>query len=1425
MQDLTSAMQTALAPRTSAASVSRLRDVLFEIYTANTYPDINGRFDPSTATARWARASVTWLGNLYDRRILSFSTVEQHISGQFNEVKLTIENNDRFLSTFLATNDVNGMRLIVRYINQDYSAALADSLVVFVGRLEAPQGNIDRNQGEIVAREELASLDIEIPRRRVQPQDSVGRSPNDPLFDGFVFNARPSSVKYVESTYQRKLFFLLKKKDTIKYNQWSSQTGAEDSIVPLISGRVQMAGLEVFWVDIGFYIVGIWVYAGHKVTAIHQFQLPDSNYIFYGPYSNESTRQAHVHLGDPGGTGTNATPDNIENTYPQNMALLSRTAYVGFYIGGPESETQPFANPQMDDVPTLVAIVLGEVDLPDGGGVFNQKGYSDSPVYNARYVLTSPDYFGLDSRLVYDGELPTIHAERTKPILDKTNGELAFMTAQDAALLSAGRLVRVASTGLLDQRYYRHLLDGTYPDPLYSNILSPFPVSVSTPDPSAGGDQTLANGVTLSGQSVVAPNAKYYQINVPLGSTTLQIVATGSGDAAVYARANYKPSGQVGGTVPSGNYDYYVYTASPETITVTNPAAGTWWIAVVGHTGTTNFSIIATVTGGSSGLVALQKTVVRKAWTFNASVTDAVTASDFFNNVVLASGRLYRVNDGAGRIRIRARAPADSSFLYASASPGATSVKIANVEPWRASLQGYVLINVGLVTSEYRKVTSATFDSTVANTISLAVNDVSLAVSGATLSGGSSSVEASGTVTVATLAAVGTVLTVTVWGIPISYTVGTEDHKETIAAQLADMINADPNLRQYVRAVWNGAFVVTIYATIGILSFSSGLVNAQSAQVASPLTAPTATTTTGGTLTAGDYFLGYTLVDGTGDETLLSPLKKITIAAGQKVSVSSLGALPSGASSANWYFSPAVGDDHVQFLLNNSGGSFTNDVVASHDADYPPGLNTTGCETIRIKEVFNQFNTIDSSLTATPSQSKINQVTGSFVDAANGFKRTTITINDLAHQLAIRQVNKQEVNLSGVDNYSQADRILQAALAEQRDGGQRWSWATDDAGLPLEIGDVVAINDYNVNTGTLATDNVLVNQPVLIEDWSMDEDCKVSFTGIVYSSSLLEGQIGRKPIVVATTLKYLTEPPPVAVNLALSNVENFFTGVAVDFDFGSFVSGQNAHVFVKGPSFASPAVEPSDSTYKLVDTVFPDANSHGHLEYRATSAGTYWFKVVTQSAYGKTAASGHPVASILIRPPAPTNLAVLKLANGDRVLTWTPAVPGAFQPETYIVRVKDSGTSALKRTATVSVVDGKVPAKWTYSFGAGDQSKVTISGDGTISAVTPVGVAGVNYTSQVFAGDGDYEFEVDDRLIVQMILFESGSLNLLAELNNGYIGGTAAFIQFINADGVGTTTWRRRLHPGTKISLRIRNGTIEYRYDDNFWAWAASPAF
>lgn len=109
-----------------------------------------------------------------------------------------------------------------------------------------------------------------------------------------------------------------------------------------------------------------------------------------------------------------------------------------------------------------------------------------------------------------------------------------------------------------------------------------------------GGVTTLSNGVPVTGLSGTAGSWKYFKITVPASQTQLQIVMSGgTGDADLYVKRGAQPT--------STSYDYRPYlTGNNETVTVTNPVSGDWYIGINGYTSYSGVTLKATYTGGST---------------------------------------------------------------------------------------------------------------------------------------------------------------------------------------------------------------------------------------------------------------------------------------------------------------------------------------------------------------------------------------------------------------------------------------------------------------------------------------------------------------------------------------------------------------------------------------------------------------------------------------------------------------------------------------------------------------------------------------------------------------------------------------------------------------------------------------------------------
>ncbi|HUR81547.1 MAG TPA: M4 family metallopeptidase, partial [Thermoanaerobaculia bacterium] len=89
-----------------------------------------------------------------------------------------------------------------------------------------------------------------------------------------------------------------------------------------------------------------------------------------------------------------------------------------------------------------------------------------------------------------------------------------------------------------------------------------------------GGTTTLSNGVAVTGIGASTGSWVHYKITVPAGQSSLSIVMSGgTGDADMYVKRGAQPTSSV--------YDYRPYlNGNAETVTVTNPVAGDWYISL-----------------------------------------------------------------------------------------------------------------------------------------------------------------------------------------------------------------------------------------------------------------------------------------------------------------------------------------------------------------------------------------------------------------------------------------------------------------------------------------------------------------------------------------------------------------------------------------------------------------------------------------------------------------------------------------------------------------------------------------------------------------------------------------------------------------------------------------------------------------------------
>lgn len=115
--------------------------------------------------------------------------------------------------------------------------------------------------------------------------------------------------------------------------------------------------------------------------------------------------------------------------------------------------------------------------------------------------------------------------------------------------------------------------------------------AVGAPGGSTGGGTgttTLNNGQTVSSISGATGSWTYYKITVPSGQSSLKItISGGTGDADLYVKLGSQPT--------SSSYTYRPYlSGNNESVSVTNPTAGDWYIGLNAYAAYSGVSLNAT---------------------------------------------------------------------------------------------------------------------------------------------------------------------------------------------------------------------------------------------------------------------------------------------------------------------------------------------------------------------------------------------------------------------------------------------------------------------------------------------------------------------------------------------------------------------------------------------------------------------------------------------------------------------------------------------------------------------------------------------------------------------------------------------------------------------------------------------------------------
>jgi hypothetical protein len=438
--------------------------VLVEFYENDVLPGLNG-FDPADAILRVANKTTTFLSRSYGRYVESVGTIKRTITEKFNSVSIDLNNHDRTMAAFVLNNPLEGMYVIVRLVSRSFTATtLADSFVVFTGRCEKPFDG-DNNTISISAKQYIGSVDEQIPWRQYDPEDERGVAADDPLFEGFLFSAKPGLITYRERVNRGGFLGLLGFKKTVTRTlQFSNHQGVEiEKHVPLILGRAQAQGIPIAFIDVGSQINAIFNISEGPIKTFFDPRVLTQGFEFASVHdSNPEVDQ--YRYGYPGGTnGQVPFLDNLTGGIPANGYYSMSAMYSGAFYGTDVSEDDP--------APDVIWVILGMImPIPDSAGDFTLDDWTDNPAFHARWLLTHDRAFNLNEAFINDPQCVKTACYCDDPVLDQTNGELIMLPTGEEANYGV-YYRRYRSTGLFTPEYFKHYFLDEGQDPLPELVL------------------------------------------------------------------------------------------------------------------------------------------------------------------------------------------------------------------------------------------------------------------------------------------------------------------------------------------------------------------------------------------------------------------------------------------------------------------------------------------------------------------------------------------------------------------------------------------------------------------------------------------------------------------------------------------------------------------------------------------------------------------------------------------------------------------------------------------------------------------------------------------------------------------------------------------------------------------------------------------
>lgn len=450
--------------------------VIVELYPATAEPP----FDPEDAILRYAAISnLSFLGEDYTRLITSFGKIKRTIEAELNSASVELDNRDNIPSTYELTSGYEGLIKVVRLISRNQSDEIEKSLILFAGRCEQIQGG-NKESLSLKADQVFGAIDAEIPRRQFSPVDINGRTPQDVLFEGFIFTPQYGTVTYSQRQKRGGLFGLFGIKKTVTKNlQYSSFSDLDaDSFLPEAFGRVQMYGTHIGYADLGTFLLMTTAFCEGEIENYVTFRTDDTRFIFSGQVPR------YGKLGNVGGQVPN--PDTRFNSIANGY--FSRTALLFSGVNGSNIQT-------VDAAPGIIGVILGrKIVIPDAAGDWVTTAWSDNAAAIVKFALVSDDYGKLSDAWLNLPSFLEAYNFHNEYIFDTSYSDLIFTPDTDNFSAGDKELSRYfISTGYCGTEYFKLLAgDATFSDTfLRTAIIEPYdsiiPIEPPDPDPGPGG--------------------------------------------------------------------------------------------------------------------------------------------------------------------------------------------------------------------------------------------------------------------------------------------------------------------------------------------------------------------------------------------------------------------------------------------------------------------------------------------------------------------------------------------------------------------------------------------------------------------------------------------------------------------------------------------------------------------------------------------------------------------------------------------------------------------------------------------------------------------------------------------------------------------------------------------------------------------------